>query len=1027
MRIQLLFLTVLLLIAGFSIPSFAQIIIDHKTVNAVDIDLMNTEVLEQINLTNTTPGKAVVRFDGTCISDAGDVIVLAASNTMNWNSDDGRTQVEAIDGDINRNSFSHSRLYDLAPGSHDFYAVAQNFYETDGNGLATIHGNFTVEFYPDGYIASESLGIVEEDIDLSSITTLGEITINPSTAGEVFVRFDGYCLSDVGDRILFAANNVPSWGTNDGNVSVEAYTADLNSNTFAHTRHYNISAGSHTFYAVGYNFPETAGNGLASVFGNLTVEFIPASLGSTTENNGISASNLDLTTLNVLDQIDITIADAGTAVLRFNGTCTSSPGDRINLAVNDIQDWAIEDGHVSVESVDFDVNRSGFSHTRVYELMPGSHSFYAVAENVDETDGSGIASVYANFSLSFYPEGSGSTSGVVEDWLIQHPAVADEITWNFDKTSYDVRSYFNWDTDDKEYLQSLYDDIEMGNYPSFTDPVNNLLADTTSFAFTVVSESDAYSIYFSYLAVSLFHEINSSFNWSITTFDQDALATLYNWTEYFTVNTNDFTGNNPEFMVWIRSTPAPPDYLKTQFIEAYDIIDSSAHKTYGRILDFARDSMLHYSGSITASNANAHWQYYGQPPMSRVIDGTTRSINDQFGHWTAGCHGTVNFTQWLGFYLNIPVIDDYKAGHRIAVLPSIDSSFITHGDDPYSQGSKDPKIEGRHLVVDGQHFDDYFVDGNSMDWLNNIGNRVNEIAFNILPEAYLNAYCNDYDNNGNLEEANYLANNYAGLNTSFSAEFMDSIHFWDRLHLKLIQDNYPCFESYNAPVNYEAHAIIWDSLDNAQVNIDSSIYKVDNEMPMSGRSLTCLGVDSWVEMVLYNSKPMAWIGLSLADDSVLEEMTYALMVEDNVYSVYEDGVLITTIQDTFNHSVNWFRLERSADNIKYILNGFVKYQHSLTDPGLKLNVHFGAEGEDAEINNVYSSTSNTAGCCTPDYDLSSSPILDGVYHAQNSITASSIIPANGDVEFLSGGQIELNNGFEVEAGAVFNALIGECP
>ncbi|MBK6524340.1 MAG: hypothetical protein IPG07_01605 [Crocinitomicaceae bacterium] len=48
------------------------------------------------------------------------------------------------------------------------------------------------------------MSISEGSIDLSTSTVVGEITINPATAGKVIVHFDGVCIADVGDRIIFS-------------------------------------------------------------------------------------------------------------------------------------------------------------------------------------------------------------------------------------------------------------------------------------------------------------------------------------------------------------------------------------------------------------------------------------------------------------------------------------------------------------------------------------------------------------------------------------------------------------------------------------------------------------------------------------------------------------------------------------------------------------------------------------------------------------------------------------------------------
>jgi hypothetical protein len=102
---------------------------------------------------------------------------------------------------------------------------------------------------------------------------MGQLTINPAVRGTALVRYEGLCASSPGDRAVMAASNTMDWSSNTGNVNVEAVSTDYNYNNFSHTRAYVIEPGPATFYAVCENFVETAGNGLASNYASLSVEF----------------------------------------------------------------------------------------------------------------------------------------------------------------------------------------------------------------------------------------------------------------------------------------------------------------------------------------------------------------------------------------------------------------------------------------------------------------------------------------------------------------------------------------------------------------------------------------------------------------------------------------------------------------------------------------------------------------------------------------------------------------------------------
>jgi hypothetical protein len=381
----------------------ADPIIKHLGIAKTNIDVSSSTVVGEITIEPTEAGKVIVRFDGNCWSTPGDAIILAASDAPSWSVNDGNISVEALNTDIRINSFSHTRVYNVAAGAQTFYAVAHNYVETDGDGIASIYGSLTVEFIPSGDNVIRSIGIAETNIDLNSLTTLGEISMNPSVAGKVIVHFDGHCYATPGDRIVLAASDAPSWTSNDGNVSVEAVDGDVNHRTFSHTRVYDVAAGSQKFYAVAQNYVETDGDGIASIYGTLTVEFVPAGdkiIGFT----GIAESGIDVSDATAFAEITIDPPVDGRVIVTFDGLCLSSPGDRIVLAASDGPSWSADDGNVGVEAVDADLNTNCFSHTRAYDVAAGTHTFYAVVQNYVETDGDGKASVYGSLTVKFVPQ-----------------------------------------------------------------------------------------------------------------------------------------------------------------------------------------------------------------------------------------------------------------------------------------------------------------------------------------------------------------------------------------------------------------------------------------------------------------------------------------------------------------------------------------------------------------------------------------------------------------------------------------------
>jgi hypothetical protein len=114
--------------------------------------------------------------------------------------------------------------------------------------------------------------INKSNIDVTSVVTVGTVSISAPCSGYVVVRFDGYATADTGDRLVLAASDTAAWAANDGNV---AFNGDTLSHSFSHTRVYEVSSGNKTFYAVAQNYVDTAGDGKASIHGMLTATFYP--------------------------------------------------------------------------------------------------------------------------------------------------------------------------------------------------------------------------------------------------------------------------------------------------------------------------------------------------------------------------------------------------------------------------------------------------------------------------------------------------------------------------------------------------------------------------------------------------------------------------------------------------------------------------------------------------------------------------------------------------------------------------------
>jgi Secretion system C-terminal sorting domain len=435
MKKTILFLLVLQMIA--SVLTAQKIF--HARVDKTDVALRGAPaVLGQITMNAPSAGKVVVRFDGDCTSAAGDRIVLAASNTTNLGGNDSSVVVKRIPAYLSSCLFSHTRVYNVPAGTHTFYALGQNLEEMGGNGIATVYGSLTVEWFSEtpGEAFVRHKGIAKTNFNVEGAPViLAEQQISVPAAGTVVVRFDGYSVSTDGDLLFFAASNTPNWGAYDASASMEIATIDYNKNLFVHVRSYPVAPGTHTYYAVIENYYEIYGNGIASVFGSLTVEYYPAAAPVKTAFQGISQLGVNIRDNPfTMGTATLDAPVSGKVLVNFTGTCIASFGDFIKIAASDTPNWGSTDWGLGFKPFNSDRNRTPFSHTRMYDVGPGQHTFYGVAQNVQQFLGSGLAVVYGSLTATFFPNEALATAvpnSVFQFSVTPNPA-ADFISLNLE-------------------------------------------------------------------------------------------------------------------------------------------------------------------------------------------------------------------------------------------------------------------------------------------------------------------------------------------------------------------------------------------------------------------------------------------------------------------------------------------------------------------------------------------------------------------------------------------------------------------
>ncbi|UCF85938.1 MAG: hypothetical protein JSV50_09995 [Desulfobacteraceae bacterium] len=378
------------------------------------------------------------------------------------------------------------------------------------------------------------------------------------------------------------------------------------------------------------------------------------------------------------------------------------------------------------------------------------------------------------------PVGEEEVAFNLDGWLSERPFVQDNILW--EPASGIIQSYTSWSSGMRNSLRNAVAALLEGRSLGISDPpqlgVTPSGDETISTKFT---QAVAWSIFIGHVAQSIVAEARQYVIWSLGELNSTELRLLFDSRSLFHWHASTAT----YAIHFDHGVVTPGDPAKTfEFLVANDLVGRSRLDTIGRIIDWCRSNLVHFSGGWQASNVYNQWQYYGFPPVKRVLEGTEdlSRPSSPLQHRTGGCWGTTGFLRAVLRTVNIPVTLETKCGHALPHFVR-EGRYLSHGDDPYNQLSKStPPFPSSELLINQAKFNEWFGLGIPSDTVcNNIGRRPRELAIQYLPNYLLHKHCSDIaagKDHSSSEVFEVLSRNY-------TLQELEVTNLWERMDAKI--------------------------------------------------------------------------------------------------------------------------------------------------------------------------------------------------------------------------------------------------
>ena len=273
------------------------------------------------------------------------------------------------------------------------------------------------------------------------------------------------------------------------------------------------------------------------------------------------------------------------------------------------------------------------------------------------------------------------------DWLKANRHIAANVVWL--KFGRILQPWSQWSSAQRRDLTDAYFRARIDALHDIPDAPEEAAPQTVGApGSTFYPEALAWRIYTSHLGTLIAGEQGGWLLWAVRTLSPEQRASLLDARHFF----DQWNFGLRYVSGWEQSGPItlsdPTKVLR--YLRQNGLVRATRRETVSAMVEWGRRNMLHYGETRGFPNDvgdlnEQHWQYRGDPPQIRVLEGTTRTTDGQFSHWTHACHGTAALVKATLRLLGIPVLDIHPCQEHATIQFPTEGWYLGHGDTPYDR------------------------------------------------------------------------------------------------------------------------------------------------------------------------------------------------------------------------------------------------------------------------------------------------------------------------------------------------------